>query len=196
METVWISEHWCLLWYQLVWLQRARSLARKALLSQIEVSALKRQLSGRWIPQQHESLSARIEVCEVPTVGAQKKSDIISPGNQSFMKEMMLSEAHPVVEIMPLRDRCSLDTPWICNLPNRFHVRTTAASRRSVPRHAQAHEPSHGPGLAEFFSDLFAFHPCCCLWDTELNGCNAWKWFWTVTQAQWRLENWWSYSII
>lgn len=94
-----------------MWLQRARSLARKALLSQIEVSALKRQLSGGWIPQQLESLSAQIEVREVPTVGARKKSDIISPGSQSFMKEMMLSKAHHVVEIMPLRDRCSLDTP-------------------------------------------------------------------------------------
>lgn len=52
--------------------------------------------------QQLESLSARIEVREVPTVGAQKKSDIISPGNQSFMKEMVLSKEHRAVEIMPL----------------------------------------------------------------------------------------------
>lgn len=51
--------------------------------------------------QQLESLSAQIEVREVPTVGAQK-SDIISPGNQSFMKEMVLSKEHRAVEIMPL----------------------------------------------------------------------------------------------
>lgn len=93
-----------------MWLQRARSLARKALPSQIEVSALKRQLSGGWIHQQLESLSARREVREVPTVGARKKSDIISPGNQSFTKEMVLSEEHHAMEIMPLRDRCYLDT--------------------------------------------------------------------------------------
>lgn len=32
------------------------------------------------------------------------------------------------------------------HLPDRFRARTTAAAWRPLPRHSQAHEPSHGPG--------------------------------------------------
>lgn len=52
-------------------------------------------------------------------------------------------------DTLSLMDMCYLHTHWYWNFPNRFHTRTTTATRRSVSRHAQAHEPCHGPGMAE-----------------------------------------------
>lgn len=52
-----------------------------------------------------------------------------------------------------------LDSYWFWKFSGRFPIRTPAATWRSIPRHAQAHEPCHSPGQAELFlrPSLFAF---------------------------------------
>lgn len=103
-------------------------------------------LVGRWMQQQFRSLNAEVHKAHC---GGHRRGT--SAQGVSTSRKSWCSGAACLGDNASLMDMCYLDSPWYYNFPNRFHTRTTAATRRSIPRHAQAHESCHGPGPAELF---------------------------------------------
>lgn len=71
----------------------------------------------------------------------------IGPKKQHFP----VKQTQQGVGVLTLSLALMLDIYCFWNFSGRFPIRTPAAAWRSIPRHAQAHEPCHSPGQAELF---------------------------------------------